>query len=68
MARSQKRIFSYKTNKIWAENLQIIMQVGLTMAGCIVFGLLARIMVLFEPQGSITSTWIWGMILTVNKT
>ncbi len=41
MVRSKKRIFSYKTNKIWAENLQIVMQVGLTMAGCITFGLIA---------------------------
>jgi len=30
-------IFNYKKNKPWAENLQILMQVGLTMAGCIAF-------------------------------
>ena len=29
--------FNYKKNRIWAENLSIIMQIGLTMAGCIVF-------------------------------
>lgn len=29
--------FSYKNNKAWAENLSIVMQLGLTMAGCIVF-------------------------------
>lgn len=34
-----KKIFQYKANKAWAENLQIIMQVGLTMAGSIAFGL-----------------------------
>jgi F0F1-type ATP synthase assembly protein I len=30
-------VFKYKKNRIWAENLTIVMQVGLTMAGCIVF-------------------------------
>jgi len=29
-----------------------------------VFGLLSRIMVLYEPEASITATWIWGMLLT----
>lgn len=29
--------FNYKKNQAWAENLSIIMQIGLTMAGCIVF-------------------------------
>ena len=27
----------YKKNRPWAENLQIVMQLGLTMAGCILF-------------------------------
>lgn len=30
-------IFDYDKNRPWAENLQILMQVGLTMAGCIAF-------------------------------
>ncbi len=30
-------IFDYKKNKAWAENLTIVMQLGLTMAGCIAF-------------------------------
>ncbi len=30
-------LFNYKKNRVWAENLSIIMQIGLTMAGCIVF-------------------------------
>jgi hypothetical protein len=30
----------------------------------VVFGLLSRIMVLFEPEASITATWVWGMLLT----
>jgi len=30
-------IFDYKKNRAWAENLQIVMQLGLTMAGCILF-------------------------------
>lgn len=30
-------LFNYKKNKVWAENLSIIMQLGLTMAGCIGF-------------------------------
>ena len=29
--------FDYKKNKTWAENLSIVMQLGLTMAGCIGF-------------------------------
>ena len=29
--------FNYKKNRAWAENLTIVMQLGLTMAGCIVF-------------------------------
>lgn len=29
--------FDYKKNSSWAENLSIVMQLGLTMAGCIVF-------------------------------
>ncbi len=32
-----KKFFDYKKNRTWAENLQIIAQVGLTMAGCILF-------------------------------
>ena len=27
----------YKKNRAWAENLSIVMQLGLTMAGCILF-------------------------------
>jgi F0F1-type ATP synthase assembly protein I len=30
-------LFNYKKNQPWAENLTIVMQIGLTMAGCIVF-------------------------------
>ena len=29
--------FDYKKNRAWTENLSIVMQIGLTMAGCIVF-------------------------------
>lgn len=29
--------FNYKKNRAWVENLLIVMQIGLTMAGCIVF-------------------------------
>ncbi len=29
--------FKYKKNRAWAENLSIVMQLGLTMAGCICF-------------------------------
>ena len=32
-----KMIFHYKKNRAWAENLTIVMQLGLTMAGCIFF-------------------------------
>lgn len=30
-------LFNYKKNRDWAENLTLVMQLGLTMAGCIVF-------------------------------
>lgn len=30
-------ILDYKKHRPWAENLSIVLQVGLTMAGCIVF-------------------------------
>ena len=30
-------VFNYKKNRAWAENLSIVMQLGLTMAGCIGF-------------------------------
>ncbi|OQY59581.1 MAG: hypothetical protein B6245_05980 [Desulfobacteraceae bacterium 4572_88] len=29
--------FNYKKNRAWTEHLTIVMQIGLTMAGCIVF-------------------------------
>jgi F0F1-type ATP synthase assembly protein I len=29
--------FDYKKNRPWAENLTIVMQIGLTMAGCVAF-------------------------------
>ena len=30
-------VFNYKKNSVWAENLSIVIQLGLTMAGCIGF-------------------------------
>lgn len=30
-------LFNYRKNRVWAENLTVVMQLGLTMAGCIVF-------------------------------
>jgi F0F1-type ATP synthase assembly protein I len=30
-------LFDYKKNRAWAENLSVVMQIGLTMAGCIFF-------------------------------
>jgi F0F1-type ATP synthase assembly protein I len=29
--------FDFKKNRAWAENLAIVMHIGLTMAGCIIF-------------------------------
>ena len=29
--------FNYKKNRAWSENLSIVIQLGLTMAGCIAF-------------------------------
>jgi len=37
MTHKKKRFFSYKKNSEIAENLAIVMQLGLTMAGCIIF-------------------------------
>ncbi|MBL0700882.1 MAG: AtpZ/AtpI family protein [Desulfosarcina sp.] len=37
MTNKKKRSFSYKNNREIAENLTIVMQLGLTMAGCIIF-------------------------------
>lgn len=30
-------VFNYKKNRAWAEGLHIVIQAGLTMAGCIIF-------------------------------
>ena len=30
-------LFNYKKNRAWAEHAHIVMQIGLTMAGCIIF-------------------------------
>jgi len=30
-------VFNYKRNRAWAEGLHIVLQIGLTMAGCILF-------------------------------
>ncbi|MFP3999298.1 MAG: AtpZ/AtpI family protein [Desulfobacterales bacterium] len=32
-----KKFFNFKENRPWAQNLQIVMQIGLTMAGSIIF-------------------------------
>ena len=37
MPKQKKKIFEYKRNRAWAENLYIVTQLGLTMAGCIAF-------------------------------
>ena len=34
---SIKKIFSFSKNKMWANDLSFVMQIGLTMAGCIFF-------------------------------
>jgi len=33
----KKKWINYKSHRVWAENLTIVMQIGLTMAGCIIF-------------------------------
>lgn len=35
--RKFKGFFSYKANRAWSENITLVMQVGLTMVGCVVF-------------------------------
>jgi ATP synthase protein I len=33
----KRRVFDYKRDRPWVENLYIVTQLGLTMAGCIAF-------------------------------
>ena len=35
--RSMAMVLNYKKHRPWAENLSIVLQIGLTMAGCIIF-------------------------------
>jgi F0F1-type ATP synthase assembly protein I len=35
--RQDSMLFDYKKNRAWTENLSVVMQIGLTMAGCICF-------------------------------
>lgn len=37
MPAHNKKLINFKKHREWAENLTIVMQVGLTMAGCIIF-------------------------------
>ncbi len=37
MPKQKKKIFDYKRDRPWVENLYIVTQLGLTMAGCIAF-------------------------------
>ncbi len=37
MPKQKKKIFEYKKNRAWVENLYIVTQLGLTMVGCIAF-------------------------------
>ena len=37
MTERKKNLLNYNKHKIWAESLTIVMQIGLTMAGCILF-------------------------------
>ena len=37
MPKQKKKLFNYKRNRAWVENLYIVTQLGLTMVGCIAF-------------------------------
>jgi ATP synthase protein I len=37
MPKQKKKLFDYKRNQTWVENLYIVTQLGLTMVGCIAF-------------------------------
>ena len=37
MPKRKKKIFDYKRDRPWVENLYIVTQLGLTMVGCIAF-------------------------------
>ncbi|MEE8430668.1 MAG: AtpZ/AtpI family protein [Candidatus Desulfatibia sp.] len=37
MPEKKKKVFDYNRDRAWAENLYVVTQLGLTMAGCIAF-------------------------------
>jgi F0F1-type ATP synthase assembly protein I len=37
MPKQKKKLFDYKRNRAWVEDLYIVTQLGLTMVGCIAF-------------------------------
>jgi ATP synthase protein I len=37
MPKQRKKLFDYKRNRVWVENLYVVTQLGLTMVGCIAF-------------------------------
>ena len=37
MRKPGKKLFDYGKNRDWAEHLSIVLQIGLTMAGCVCF-------------------------------
>ena len=37
MTKRGKSLFGFGTHRVWAENVSIVLQIGLTMAGCIGF-------------------------------
>jgi len=61
--------FDYKKNRPWAENLTIVMQIGLTMAGCIAFVFLSVSSSIsgWAPRGFSSpylSYWALSVVLT----
>ena len=74
--------FDYKKNRVWAENLSIVMQLGLTMAGCIVLcffigryidqwlgtrGIFITVFTIFGVVGGANVTYRQILEITVDK-
>jgi len=79
--RENPMFFDYKKNRDWTENLSVVMQIGLTMAGCICFcffvglyldrwlgtgGILTVVFILFGIAGG--GNVVYRQIMDITKT
>ena len=61
LQRRPKPPFDYRRNRAWAENLSIVMQIGLTMAGCIGFCFFVGV----KLDGWLGTRGIWTTVMTL---